>query len=77
MGKVHGGLARAGKVKGQTPKVEKKEKKKEVTGRAKRRLQFNKRFVDVPEGQRRPGPNNQTALQAKVLAEKEKEKAAE
>jgi hypothetical protein len=33
--------------------VEKKEKKKEVTGRAKRRLQFNKRFVDVPEGQRR------------------------
>jgi ribosomal protein S30 len=37
----------------QTPKVEKKEKKKELTGRAKRRLQFNKRFVDVPEGQRR------------------------
>jgi small subunit ribosomal protein S30e len=61
----------------QTPKVEKKEKKKELTGRAKRRAQFNKRFVDVPEGQRRPGPNNQTVLQAKVAAEKEKEKAAE
>merc|ERR1712146_111681 len=27
-GKVHGSLARAGKVKGQTPKVEKQEKKK-------------------------------------------------
>jgi len=28
MGKVHGSLSRAGKVKGQTPKVEKKERKK-------------------------------------------------
>jgi len=34
MGKVHGSLARAGKVKGQTPKVEKQEKKKVVRGRA-------------------------------------------
>jgi small subunit ribosomal protein S30e len=32
MGKVHGSLARAGKVKGQTPKVEKQEKKKKPTG---------------------------------------------
>lgn len=31
-GKVHGSLARAGKVKGQTPKVEKQEKKKNKTG---------------------------------------------
>ncbi|ORY45304.1 hypothetical protein BCR33DRAFT_716591, partial [Rhizoclosmatium globosum] len=31
-GKVHGSLARAGKVKGQTPKVEKQEKKKKQTG---------------------------------------------
>jgi len=31
-GKVHGSLARAGKVKGQTPKVEKQEKKKKPTG---------------------------------------------
>merc|ERR1712055_902135 len=30
-GKVHGSLARAGKVKGQTPKVEKQEKKKKRT----------------------------------------------
>jgi len=36
MGKVHGSLARAGKVKGQTPKVEKQEdKKKQPRGRAK------------------------------------------
>ncbi|KAI2560891.1 FAU isoform 5, partial [Pan troglodytes] len=36
-GKVHGSLARAGKVRGQTPKVAKQEKKKKKTGRAKRR----------------------------------------
>lgn len=29
-GKVHGSLARAGKVRGQTPKVPKQEKKKQV-----------------------------------------------
>uniref|UniRef100_A0A8C4Q4P0 FAU ubiquitin like and ribosomal protein S30 fusion n=1 Tax=Eptatretus burgeri TaxID=7764 RepID=A0A8C4Q4P0_EPTBU len=46
-GKVHGSLARAGKVKGQTPKVAKMEKKKKKTGRAKRRLQYNRRFVNV------------------------------
>merc|ERR1712107_359110 len=34
-GKVHGSLARAGKVRGQTPKVEAQEKKKKKTGRAK------------------------------------------
>ncbi|WP_218109473.1 30S ribosomal protein S30e, partial [Enterobacter hormaechei] len=38
-GKVHGSLARAGKVRGQTPKVDKQEKKKKKTGRAKRRIQ--------------------------------------
>jgi len=31
MGKVHGSLARAGKVKSQTPKVEPQEKKKKVS----------------------------------------------
>merc|ERR1711956_132396 len=43
-GKVHGSLARAGKVKGQTPKVEAEEKKKKKTGRAKRRIQYNRRL---------------------------------
>ena len=57
-GKVHGSLARAGKVKGQTPKVEKQEKKKKKTGRAKRRMQYNRRFVNVVAtfGRKR-GPN--------------------
>ena len=45
MGKVHGGLSRAGKVKNQTPKVEKTGDKKKVTGRAKKRELYNKRFV--------------------------------
>merc|ERR1712008_391959 len=56
-GKVHGSLARAGKVKGQTPKVEAEEKKKK-NGRAKRRIQYNRRFVNVvqPFGRKR-GPN--------------------
>merc|ERR1712072_487912 len=40
-GKVHGSLARAGKVKGQTPKVDIQEKKKPKAGRAKRRMQYN------------------------------------
>ena len=58
-GRVHGSLARAGKVKGQTPKVEKEEKKKKKTGRAMRRLKYNRRFVtEVPSfGGKRRGPN--------------------
>ncbi|CAK9822137.1 FAU ubiquitin-like and ribosomal protein S30 [Anthophora retusa] len=43
-GKVHGSLARAGKVKAQTPKVEKQEKSKKKTGRAKRRIQYNRSY---------------------------------
>uniref|UniRef100_A0A8C4Q4B6 FAU ubiquitin like and ribosomal protein S30 fusion n=1 Tax=Eptatretus burgeri TaxID=7764 RepID=A0A8C4Q4B6_EPTBU len=58
-GKVHGSLARAGKVKGQTPKVAKMEKKKKKTGRAKRRLQYNRRFVNVvPTFGKKKGPNS-------------------
>ena len=58
-GKVHGSLARAGKVKGQTPKVEAEEKKKKKTGRAKRRIQYNKRFVNVVVGfGKKRGPNS-------------------
>ncbi|THH02948.1 hypothetical protein EW145_g6665, partial [Phellinidium pouzarii] len=47
MGKVHGSLARAGKVKSQTPKVEAQEKKKQPKGRAKKRILYNRRFVNV------------------------------
>ncbi|XP_006455313.1 hypothetical protein AGABI2DRAFT_121244 [Agaricus bisporus var. bisporus H97] len=53
---VHGSLARAGKVKAQTPKVEKQEKKKQPKGRAKKRMLYNRRFVNVttlPGGKRR------------------------
>eukprot|EP00112_Aurelia_sp_Birch-Aquarium-sp1_P026786 Seg972.5 transcript_id=Seg972.5/GoldUCD/mRNA.D3Y31 product="40S ribosomal protein S30" pseudo=true protein_id=Seg972.5/GoldUCD/D3Y31 len=58
-GKVHGSLARAGKVKGQTPKVDAQEKKKAKTGRAKRRQQYNQRFVNyVQSFGRRRGPNS-------------------
>ncbi|XP_057632528.1 ubiquitin-like protein FUBI [Chionomys nivalis] len=46
-GKVHGSLARAGKVRGQTPKVEEEEEEEEEEGRAKRRMQYNCRFVNV------------------------------
>lgn len=61
-GKVHGSLARAGKVKGQTPKVDKQEKKKKKTGRAKRRIQYNRRFVNaVATFGRRRGPNTNQA----------------
>ena len=62
-GKVHGSLARAGKVKGQTPKVEAAEdKKKQKTGRAKRRIQYNRRFVNVVTGAggKKRGPNAQS-----------------
>jgi small subunit ribosomal protein S30e len=61
MGKVHGSLARAGKVKGQTPKVAKAERgKKQPTGRALKKLQYNRRFVNVvtgPGAKRSPNSN--------------------
>ncbi|KAF9781311.1 ribosomal protein S30 [Thelephora terrestris] len=61
MGKVHGSLARAGKVKSQTPKVEPQEKKKSPKGRAKKRMVYNRRFVNVTTlqqgGKRRMNPN--------------------
>ncbi|CAN1328230.1 40S ribosomal protein S30, partial [Linum perenne] len=44
-GKVHGSLARAGKVRGQTPKVAKQDKKKRPRGRAHKRMQYTRRFV--------------------------------
>ena len=46
---MHGSLARAGKVRGQTPKVAKQEKKKNPKGRAMKRIKYNRRFVNVGE----------------------------
>jgi small subunit ribosomal protein S30e len=56
-------LARAGKVKSQTPKVEKTEKPKKPKGRAYKRLLYTRRFINVTlyNGKRRmnPGPSSQ------------------
>jgi small subunit ribosomal protein S30e len=61
MGKVHGSLAQSGKVKGQTPKVPKQQKKKQVTGRAKKRVQFKRRFqTTVKSVGKAKGPNSQS-----------------
>ncbi|CAF2137490.1 unnamed protein product [Brassica napus] len=58
-GKVHGSLARAGKVRGQTPKVAKQDKKKKPRGRAHKRLQHNRRFVTAVVGfGKKRGPNS-------------------
>jgi small subunit ribosomal protein S30e len=52
MGKVHGSLARAGKVRSQTPKVEKLKKTgKKKTGRAHKRYIYNKRYGSIKAGQ--------------------------
>eukprot|EP00947_MAST-08B_sp_MAST-8B-sp1_P000079 g79.t1 len=69
-GKVHGSLARAGKVKGQTPKVAQQDKPKLITGRAKKRLQYNRRFVNVVATMgRKVGPNNNAARIARETGE--------
>ena len=59
MGKVHGSMARAGKVRNQTPKVDKTERaRKRQTGRAKKRLQYKKRIINVdPNDKRKKRPN--------------------
>eukprot|EP00331_Platyophrya_macrostoma_P026425 CAMPEP_0176435896 /NCGR_PEP_ID=MMETSP0127-20121128/17613_1 /TAXON_ID=938130 /ORGANISM="Platyophrya macrostoma, Strain WH" /LENGTH=72 /DNA_ID=CAMNT_0017819047 /DNA_START=46 /DNA_END=264 /DNA_ORIENTATION=- len=51
MGKLHGSLSRAGKVKKQTPKVDKKETlKKKPKGRAWKRILYNRRFLNLVVG---------------------------
>lgn len=57
MGKQHGTLAKAGKVRKQTPKVSKKEKKAPPRGRAFKRILYKKRFSNVVVGQKKRGPN--------------------
>merc|ERR1712013_274704 len=63
-GKQHGSLTQAGRVKGRTPKVAKMEgKPKPKTGRCKRRLQYNRRFVNtvVGFGGKSKGPNSNSS----------------
>ena len=52
-------MARNGKVRNQAPKVEKQERlSKLVVGRAKKRLQYKRRIVNVdPNNKRKKGPN--------------------
>lgn len=50
MGKVHGSLARATKVKNQTPQMARAEKKKASTGQAKKRFDYNRRFTSLVKG---------------------------
>ena len=59
-GKVHGSLARAGKVRSQTPKVEPMEKPKKPKGRAYKRLLYTRRYVNVAltGGKRRMNPTS-------------------
>jgi small subunit ribosomal protein S30e len=64
IGKVHGGLSRAGKVKGQTPKVEPKEKRKPKVGRSKTRLLYAKRYLNDIYGPGKKMKGYNTQLQA-------------
>jgi small subunit ribosomal protein S30e len=57
MGKKHGTLAKAGKVKKQTPKVAKQEKKRRLTGRALKRANAKRRLAAVPVGGKKRSPN--------------------
>lgn len=63
MGKVHGSLARAGKVRSQTPKVAKQQegKPKGKVGRSKKRFLFNKRYASLKSDAKRTKPNSQVA----------------
>ncbi|KAJ4958608.1 hypothetical protein NE237_025719 [Protea cynaroides] len=68
MGKVHGSLARAGKVRGQTPKVAKQDKKKKPRGRAHKRMQYNRRFVTTVVGfGKKRGPNSSENNEGRML----------
>ena len=52
-------MARNGKVRNQAPKMEKMERPKKLTvGRAKKRMQYKRRIVNVdPNDKRKKGPN--------------------
>ena len=53
-------MAIAGKVRKQTPKVEKKVRESRLkTGRAKRRYKYNKRFSNIVLGKKKVGLNPQ------------------
>lgn len=57
MGKQHGTLAKAGKVRKQTPKVAKMEKPRKPRGRALKRVKYTKNFAPLVPGQKKRSPN--------------------
>ena len=58
MGKQHGTLAKAGKVRKQTPKVAKMEKPRKPKGRAYKRILYKKNFAPLLPGEKkRKSPN--------------------
>jgi len=65
MGKVHGSLARAGKVRSQTPKVPPQEKKKKPTGRALKREKYIRRVLTPYTGFGKRKMNPQVPASAK------------
>jgi small subunit ribosomal protein S30e len=50
MGKQHGTLAKAGKVRKQTPKVAKQDKVRKPRGRAYKRILYKKKFTPLLSG---------------------------
>jgi small subunit ribosomal protein S30e len=66
MGKVHGSLTRAGKVRLQTPKVTPTEKPKNRIGRSKKRRLYNIRFVGQIHGSNKLKPNCLLVQQKKL-----------
>lgn len=57
MGKQHGTLAKAGKVRKQTPKVARLEKPRKPRGRAYKRILYKKNFAPLVAGQKKKTPN--------------------
>ncbi|CAK79884.1 unnamed protein product (macronuclear) [Paramecium tetraurelia] len=81
MGKLHGTLAKAGKVRKQTPKIEKQVRRHKIPkGRAYKRICFNRRFGSAATSaqgpqQKRKGPNWHAGR--KDLIEEERKKQVE
>ncbi|CAD8149115.1 unnamed protein product [Paramecium octaurelia] len=80
MGKLHGTLAKAGKVRKQTPKIEKQVRRHKIPkGRAYKRICFNRRFGSATSTQgsqqKRKGPNWHAGR--KDLIEEERKKQVE
>jgi small subunit ribosomal protein S30e len=69
MGKQHGTLAKAGKVRKQTPKVAKVEKRRKTLGRALKRKQYQKRYANavLAPGQKAKSPNWNAGRPAEVV----------